>query len=186
MEKKNYLVFITTGGLMEDPQRKDEDVITVKALSIDHAVAKWARLTNHNDSNLKNDGETWTYWGWKITVHAVSDEIQLMKYHRKGSEFEYMDEVEWFSDQDKFKDTIFNNHGIILNEEHYKDFMEIKKKDPFYTYREAQAEYIGNVLEGLFDKDYRIGFIRTTIFPIRYPNTVEYQGEFSDKCVFGK
>jgi hypothetical protein len=68
---KRYLVYMTTGGLMESPGWKDEDHHEVEATDEDDAVQKWAKLVGlqiDNTHQLEKKRKHWYYWGWKITV----------------------------------------------------------------------------------------------------------------------
>jgi hypothetical protein len=72
----DYLVYITVGGLQEDPVSRDEKHRTVRAVSLDDAVAKWAdavQLQRDDTYNLtRHPDGSWMYWGWRITVRKLA------------------------------------------------------------------------------------------------------------------
>lgn len=69
-----YLVYITMGGLMEDPGFHDEHHRTILAKDEDEAVKKWAKMTGFDDPQyLERRGKgRWTFWGWTVHVRKLS------------------------------------------------------------------------------------------------------------------
>lgn len=69
---KQFLVYITMGGLMEDPSFHDEHHATITADDEDDAVKQWAKLKGFSDPQyLQKRNERWTYWGWRITIREL-------------------------------------------------------------------------------------------------------------------
>ncbi|MGM0846932.1 MAG: hypothetical protein ACQEUT_18390 [Bacillota bacterium] len=70
-----YLVFVTMGGLMEDPEFHDEHHLIVAGYNEDEAVNNWAKDKGFtNPAYLKKRGNNWSYWGWRINVRQMGVE----------------------------------------------------------------------------------------------------------------
>ncbi|MGG4105100.1 hypothetical protein AAXB25_14385 [Paenibacillus lautus] len=59
---KNYVVYINTGGIMEQPEYVPMNVKRVSAENPDEAVSKWADMVGHNKENIKKNGDS--YWDY--------------------------------------------------------------------------------------------------------------------------
>lgn len=71
-----YRVYITEGGLMEDPAFHNEHYETIEAESTDRAVEIWLGLhPTYNDPNYLKQHEdgAWTYWGWRIHADRLME-----------------------------------------------------------------------------------------------------------------
>ncbi|AMM45001.1 hypothetical protein SP15_201 [Bacillus phage SP-15] len=74
---KRFSVYITMGGLMEDPGFHDEYHATIYSSDKDSAIEEWLRINPKFDDpqylRKGQNGEGWSYWGWVISCHQISN-----------------------------------------------------------------------------------------------------------------
>jgi hypothetical protein len=59
---KKFVVYINSGGIMEQPEYIPVQVKRLEAINSDDAVSKWADMVGHNKENIKKNGDT--YWDY--------------------------------------------------------------------------------------------------------------------------
>ena len=69
-----YKICLKTGGLMEDPERHAENILTINANTLEDAKNKWATITGENKSEHW-DSKKQTVWGWEIKVLSTNDPL---------------------------------------------------------------------------------------------------------------
>lgn len=72
-----YLVYITTGGVMEQPFYKKEKIEIIEAENPDEAIEKWLKINNLSDESYIRRGENgkgWSYY-YSITCETIETNI---------------------------------------------------------------------------------------------------------------
>ncbi|AWD92997.1 hypothetical protein HSE3_gp045 [Bacillus phage vB_BceM-HSE3] len=99
-------MYITKGGLMEDPDFHDEDQLVLFARNDSEAVRKWSIARGYDDFRyLSNDKGKWSFWGWRITCELVEKDV------KKADELEQFSEVITKGELESFDNAV----GITLD-----------------------------------------------------------------------
>jgi hypothetical protein len=75
-----YLVYITAGGLMEDPVQRDEDHTIIEAEDGDKAVETFLRNKGLRDERYINRGQNGFGWSYYFPITCIDITESLLKH----------------------------------------------------------------------------------------------------------